>query len=107
MDRKHFEICGTRIAPGKRKRIEVSVAQLFDQTEMTIPIEIIHGKEDGPILLLSAAMHGDELNGCEAIKRVLCHKKLLSNISLKAIAFIDVYLTIKVCRRCSVNLKYN
>ena len=42
-----------------------------------MPIKIIHGKQTGPILLVLAGMHGDELNGTEIINR------LLKNIALK------------------------
>ncbi|MBF0287611.1 MAG: succinylglutamate desuccinylase, partial [SAR324 cluster bacterium] len=41
---------GVSIAPGKRQRMEIPVAKLFDYTEMTIPVEVICGKEEGPVL---------------------------------------------------------
>lgn len=77
---------GIDIRPGQRKRLEISVAKLFDHTEMTIPVEVIRGKEPGPTIFISAAIHGDEINGVEAIKRLLSHKKLLSNIKGTIIA---------------------
>lgn len=69
--RKAIEIAGESIEPGKRKRIDIAVATLFDRTEMTIPVEVVHGVEDGPTLFVSAAIHGDEINGVEVIKRLL------------------------------------
>ncbi|MBQ0799430.1 MAG: succinylglutamate desuccinylase/aspartoacylase family protein [Porticoccaceae bacterium] len=38
---------------------------------MTMPVQIIRGKKDGPRLFISAAIHGDEINGVEIIRRVL------------------------------------
>ena len=38
---------------------------------MEIPIHVIHGKKDGPRLFMCAAIHGDELNGLEIIRRIL------------------------------------
>lgn len=38
---------------------------------MGLPIEVVHGAKPGPRLWLSAAVHGDELNGVEIIRRVL------------------------------------
>jgi hypothetical protein len=38
---------------------------------MVMPVHVVRGKKEGPILLLSAAIHGDELNGIEIIRRVL------------------------------------
>jgi len=38
---------------------------------MDIPIHVIHGKQEGPRLFISGAIHGDELNGVEIIRRIL------------------------------------
>jgi len=88
-----FEIGGIRVARGKSKRTDITISHLYDQTEMQIPIEVIRGKEDGPILLLIGAMHGDEINGCEAIKRILSHKKLLSTLkgTIVAAPIVNVF----------------
>lgn len=84
---------GVSIAPGKSKQIEIPVAKLFDYTEMTIPVEVIRGKEDGPTLFVSAAIHGDEINGVETIKRLLARKKVLAKIkgTLIAVPIVNVF----------------
>jgi len=64
------------INPGERKRTELKIAKLYDYTEMTMPVEIIRGLEDGPIMFVSAAMHGDEINGVEIARRLLSQKIL-------------------------------
>lgn len=64
------------IKPGTRTQLELHVAKLFDYTEMTIPVKVICGREPGPILFVSAAVHGDEINGVEAIKRLLASKAI-------------------------------
>ncbi len=38
---------------------------------VTLPVRVVHGTEDGARLWLSAAIHGDEINGVEIIRRVL------------------------------------
>jgi predicted deacylase len=73
------------ILPGERKRLQLEVASLFDYTQLTIPIEIIRGKHEGLTLFISAAIHGDELNGVEIIKRLL-QKSLMSKIKGTLIA---------------------
>lgn len=92
-DGEFFEICGNKIPRGSRKRMELAVAQLHDYTDMKIPIEVVRGKEEGPVLLLCSAMHGDELNGCEIIKRLLAHHKILSNIkgTIVAVPIVNVF----------------
>lgn len=64
-------IGGTTVAPGERKRIELPVARLPTGTSLSIAVEIVNGARLGPHLWLSAAIHGDELNGVEIIRRVL------------------------------------
>lgn len=68
---KNFEINGIEIKPGQRKSFTINIARLYDFTEMGMPVEVIHGEEDGPVLFASAAIHGDEINGVEIIRRVL------------------------------------
>lgn len=71
-----FSIAGIDVDLGQRKRIDLDVAQLFDFTPMTITLEVIRGKEDGPTLFITAAIHGDEINGTEIARRLLKHKCL-------------------------------
>ena len=66
-----FEICGTAIGPGERKRLEIPVSRLPTETWLSVPIEVVHGPLAGPRVWLSAAVHGDEINGVEIIRRVL------------------------------------
>lgn len=89
---KDLVIGGRRILPGERKRISLDVAKLYDFTEMNIPVEIIKGKKDGPCLFVSAAVHGDEINGVEIIRQLLC-KKALKNIrgTLLAVPIVNVF----------------
>ena len=76
MSDNDFEIMGTPIAKGERKQIGIHVAQLFDQTDVIIPVEVIRGKVDGPIVFVSAAIHGDEINGVEIVKRMLSSRRI-------------------------------
>jgi len=87
-----IKIGGASVAVGERKKININVARLYDFTEMNIPVEIIRGKEDGPRLFVSAAIHGDEINGVEIIKRLLNHKAL-KNIrgTLIAVPIVNVF----------------
>ncbi len=79
-------------APGERKRTQLEVASLFDYTKLHIPIEVIRGKEDGPTLFISAAIHGDEINGVEIIKRILKRKDLRKlKGTLIAIPIVNVF----------------
>ena len=69
--RAAFEIGGQSVLPGTRQTINLPMSLLSNHAPMTIPIHIVHGKKEGPRLFVSAAIHGDELNGVEIIRRLL------------------------------------
>jgi len=69
--RKAFEISNESIAPGESKIIRLGLPGLHSETSVSMPVHVVHGKKDGPVLFLSAAIHGDEINGVEVIRRVL------------------------------------
>jgi len=66
-----FSLNDVEVAPGQRKTIDLNVTRLYTHSEVTIPVHVINGKRPGPRLFVSAAMHGDELNGVEIIRRLL------------------------------------
>lgn len=69
--RAAFEIGGIAVPPGSRRDVEIPVARLPTGTGISLPVSVLHGRRDGPRLWLSAAIHGDELNGVEIVRRVL------------------------------------
>lgn len=66
-----MEIAGVTINKGERRIIDLEIARLYDSTEMMMSVEVIQGYDDGPTLFLSGAVHGDEVNGTEIIRRLL------------------------------------
>jgi hypothetical protein len=66
-----FQIVGETIPPGKRRQLEIPIARLITNTLLSLPITILHGMEAGPRLWVSAAIHGDEVNGVEIIRQLL------------------------------------
>jgi len=66
-----IEIGGVTILPGSQQRLEIPVAHLPTQTLISLPVTVINGVDEGPRLWLSAAIHGDEINGVEIIRQVL------------------------------------
>jgi len=64
-------INGVTIARGTRTTIDLPAGRLYTHAPMTIPVQVVAGKKSGPRLFLSAAIHGDEINGVEIIRRVL------------------------------------
>lgn len=66
-----LEIAGTPIPSQTKQYLEIPVARLPTQTPISIPVTVMNGAEAGAKLWLSAAIHGDELNGVEIIRQVL------------------------------------
>ena len=80
------------IEPGQRVAVELPVAKLYTATSLQMPVKVIHGKRPGPVLFVSAAVHGDELNGVEIIRRLL-RRKVLSSLrgTLLAVPIVNIH----------------
>jgi len=68
--RAPFRLRDLVVPPGSEGTVDLPVAQLYTHTELNIPLQVVHGRSDGPVLLVSSAIHGDELNGVEIIRRL-------------------------------------
>src|SRR6186713_1963478 len=68
---KEVIIAGQEIRPGEFKEIDINIARLPSHTVIDTPIYVSRGWEDGPVLALTAGMHGDEINGMEIVRRLL------------------------------------
>ena len=66
-----FEIAGVSVPPGTRRTLDLPAAQMYTHAPLTLPIQVINGRRQGPTLLVCAALHGDEINGVEIIRRLL------------------------------------
>jgi predicted deacylase len=85
-------IGGIDIKPGERQSINLPIADLYTGTSLYMPVKVIRGRRPGPILFVSAAVHGDELNGVEIIRRLLAQKALRSiRGTLIAVPVVNVH----------------
>lgn len=73
------------IVPGTQHTVELAVANLYTHTHLMMPVHVINGRQEGPTVFLTAAIHGDELNGVEVIKRVL-KRKILKGLRGRVLA---------------------
>jgi predicted deacylase len=65
-----FTYNGGRVAPGETVHLRYAVSQTYLGDPVRIPVTIINGERDGPTVFLSAAVHGDELNGVAVVREV-------------------------------------
>lgn len=59
------------VKPGRKVQIELPFARVVTGATETLPVKVINGRSAGPNIWLSAAIHGDELNGIQIIRRVI------------------------------------
>lgn len=87
-----IEIAGFQIKPGSRQSIDIPLPSFYTHSAASMPVHVVHGRKPGPCLLVCGAIHGDEINGVEIIRRVLTHK-LIDKIkgTLIAIPVVNVF----------------
>jgi len=66
-----LELLGYSILPGTSERLSWSATELFEGVPVSTPVLVVNGAMPGPTLCLTAAVHGDELNGIEMVRRVM------------------------------------
>ncbi|WP_249976027.1 succinylglutamate desuccinylase/aspartoacylase family protein [Vreelandella olivaria] len=92
MVRAPFELAGYTIQPGQRLQIDVPVARLYTHTPLHIPVEVVHGRKEGPVMLVCGGIHGDEINGVEIVRRLLRSKAINSlRGTLIAVPVVNVF----------------
>jgi len=87
-----LSINGLTINPGERVLTRLVISKLPSGTVIDVPVHIIRAQKPGPVLLLMAGMHGDEVNGIETIRRLL-RRELLQPTrgSIVAIPILNIY----------------
>ncbi len=68
---KKIKILEETILPGESKTINMEVAKLHTMTKLKIPIIVERSKTEGPTVLLTAGLHGDEINGVEIVRQLI------------------------------------
>lgn len=89
---KELIIGGQKIAPGSTQKIDIPGIRLYTDTDVAIPVYVMRAKKDGPTVFVSAAVHGDELNGIEIVRRLINLKTLkLTQGTLILVPIVNIY----------------
>lgn len=67
-------ILGNEILPGERKTINFDIAKLYTSTKVEIPVIVERSLRPGPVVLITAGIHGDEINGVEIVRQLIQKK---------------------------------
>ena len=76
----------TIVAPGQGAEVDVVVSEAYSTGDITIPVFVWRGLEPGPSVFVTAAVHGDEINGTGAIRHIIVEEPFV----LKAGALVLV-----------------
>ena len=71
MHTTNIEILGKAISLGKGLQINLDIAKLHTRTKIEVPVIIERAKEDGPTILITGGIHGDEINGVEIVRQIV------------------------------------
>lgn len=66
-----IEVLGQSISLGKGLQINLDIAKLHTRTKIEVPVIIERAKEAGPTILITAGIHGDEINGVEIVRQLI------------------------------------
>ncbi len=69
--RESFAIGNVRVRAGSTKEVELPITRLVTGGDVSLPVRVLHGREDGPTVWVNAAIHGDEVLGVEVIRQVM------------------------------------
>jgi hypothetical protein len=68
---REITVAGRLIRPGETQEILLKISEFYTAQPVNIPVTVIRGEEEGPRVFLTAAIHGDELNGVEIVRQVI------------------------------------
>lgn len=79
---------GEAIPLGESRNLKLAVSESYSGMTLPIPIHIRRAREDGPVVFVTAALHGDEINGTGAIRHLIQNAEL--NLLCGAVIFAPV-----------------
>ena len=71
MDKDVFSLLGKTIERGQTLQLNLDIARLHTRTAIEVPIIVSRGVKPGPVILLNAGIHGDEVNGVEIVRQIV------------------------------------
>lgn len=74
MSNKEIEVLGHAISKGKGVQLNLDIAKLHTRTKIQVPIIVERGKKEGPSLLITGGIHGNEINGIEIVRQLISKK---------------------------------
>jgi len=81
-----------KIGPGEHREIHLNIARLPTYTNIDLPVHVYRAEKEGPVLLLTGGLHGDEINGIEIIRRMIVRELVIPKKgTVIAIPLVNIY----------------
>lgn len=81
-----------KVGLGEQKIIDLNIARLPTYTTIDLPVLVYRAPEDGPVLLLTGGLHGDEINGVEIVRRMIEREVVIPEKgTVIAIPIVNIY----------------
>jgi predicted deacylase len=89
-------ISGISVAPGETRAIYLKVSESYLSVGIQVPVTVIRGRNPGPVAFVTAAVHGDEINGADIVRRLIFdidHEKLSGTLIAIPVVNIPGFLS--------------
>ena len=63
------EWLGKKLSPGRKYDVTLPISESYSGMTVRIPIHIRRAADPGPVVFVTAALHGDEINGTGAVRQ--------------------------------------
>ena len=88
-----LKIINKNFEAGTKGSVKIDIADLPSGTKINLPVHVFRSEKEGPILLICAGLHGDEVNGIEIVRQTLV-KQFYQNLrcgSVVVMPLINIY----------------
>jgi uncharacterized protein len=91
-----FSISGIKVDAGETREIYLKVSESYLSGAIQIPVTVMRGRKSGPTAFVTGAVHGDEINGVDIVRRLIFdieHEKLSGTLIAIPVVNIPGFLT--------------
>ena len=60
----------TEVPPGEKRHLRYEISETYLGDPIEVPVTVVNGEHGGPTVFMTAALHGDELNGVKVLQEV-------------------------------------
>lgn len=74
--RPPFKLDGEVVPPGETREVRLKISESYTGAPVEMPLRVTRAKKPGPTVFVSAAVHGNELNGTGIVHELMYEREL-------------------------------